>query len=202
MGTLDALGMNEREALEYVLMLSRDEEEKRLLNTDLPTVAAEDDPFQDDFDAVSMYSPKYSPPTRAGPPSLSNAKVQVSPRRNYGSLEAGLTGSPVGVGRSLSAHSSSSAKGVGQDGFPSMSSSASSTSSGSTSKASVVGSPSSFRSAWSAPLKNTPPSPTSTSVRRQRTRSPEEKLETSEDRDLRYAIELSLAEARSRGQDV
>lgn len=187
-------------------MLSRDEEEKRLLDTGSRTVSVEDDLFQSDFDAMSLspshYSPSSSPRTAAVPSCSSNAKVQLSPRRDYKSLSAGFSENFAGVGHSNSAQSDRSIKGTDRDGFPTMSSSLSSTSNrstGSSGKVSLTGSPSSFKSAWSAPLKSTPPSPTNTKTLRQRTRSPEE---PDEDRDLRYAIELSLAEARSRGQNI
>jgi hypothetical protein len=185
LGSLNALGLNEREALEYVLMLSRDEEGSRHTGHSAPSSLV---------------------PTRSRP--LSDAQIQVSPRFEAESITAGLS---CRVGRSIASAANNSAN----DGFPAMSSSVSSVSSASR----LAQRPNSIRSAWRTPMKSSPPSSSATSSLKASGVDPglgkrgnmmpieprpldEKKRETDEDRDLRRAIELSLAEARIRGEDV
>ena len=250
--TLAHLGLSEVEAVEYVLMLSRDEEEsrKRAQETEQPI---DEGVFFDDFDdvraplfevgssrgisshhSVPRTNGHASPATGRSTPSghlsvqasPSNRKVYVSPRLRPEPMEAGTSASP---GNSLArSYSSGSGSGSGSgsaltpDEFPSMSSTPTHRS------LSIAGS---VGSAWNSPLRAldfTPSSPPSVSGRsgassptgqigpsfaslglstngsdngntRSLTRS---EIDEREAEDLKYAIELSLAEARSRGENV
>lgn len=195
LGSLEVLGLNEQEALEYVLMLSRDEEERR--------------------DAASHNLPTPPSFTQSRPlPSSSNVKVHTSPRAKHEAWSAGTGGSPESpeVARSISTGSDLS----GEKEFPAVSESVSSRGSGVDGIATPVkpqqssGSP---PSAWSTPLKmNSKPgtaSPkrvTSTASMSPSTSTSSSKrgewddwhtayVESQEDRDLKFAIELSLTEA-------
>ncbi|KAI0632685.1 hypothetical protein C8Q77DRAFT_1059239 [Trametes polyzona] len=271
LSTLAHLGLSEVEAVEYVLMLSREEEEARRRHTAVPTAAFGEDEgmFMGDFDdlptpmatpnamfesqspAVSRSSSSsgHSSPTsgtapgvfqggRTFPrvvPSTSNHKVQVSPRPRPEPMEAGTS-----AGSAPSQSASSYGGRIGSlgsdiDNFPAVSRTTSSASGGggaatsipstpaTSTRDSVSGSPQSVRSAWSTPLRSLhsseAPSPSRVAV--SPTQSPTRSLSgalastslsggggaTSAyaedvDEDLRFAIELSLAEARSRGEDV
>ncbi|KAI0334298.1 hypothetical protein GY45DRAFT_1243198 [Cubamyces sp. BRFM 1775] len=283
LSTLEHLGLSEVEAVEYVLMLSRDEEEARWRHAAASSAFREDEGvFMADFDdvptpmatpsgmfgsesssAISSRTSSFSGTSSSGAgtsvfqggralpramPSISNHKIQVSPRFRPEPIEAGPSISPT-PGRSAIASASSSA-GVPPppvsdiDQFPAVSrtpSSASASGSGgagtsvpstpaSSVKGSVSGSPQSVRSAWSTPLRSLhsseAPSPSRLGVGVSPTLSPTRSLSGAlagatlsghsghgesggapafgdeNDEDLRFAIELSLAEARSRGEDV
>ncbi|KAI0363927.1 hypothetical protein BV20DRAFT_975037 [Pilatotrama ljubarskyi] len=164
-------------------------------------------------------------------PSTSNHKVQVSPRFRPEPMEAGSSVSPPPSG-SISASSGGGGVPPpvsDNEHFPAVSrtpSSASGSASARTSvpstpassvRNSVAGSPHSVRSAWSTPLRSLhsseAPSP-SQSPARSLPRAAAVSSSTAgrsdgalalvdeDDEDLRFAIELSLAEARSRGEDV
>ena len=195
LGSLEVLGLNEQEALEYVLMLSRDEEERRDPSSGNPSTP----PFFTQSRPLS---------------SSSNVKVQTSPRAKREALSAGISGSSGSpeMGRSVSAGSDLS----DEREFPTVSESVSSRGSSINSIGTPVksqqlsGSP---PSAWSTPLKMSskpgtaspkratatiPISPsTSTSASRRGgwEDRPDMYGESQEDRDLKLAIELSLAEA-------
>lgn len=192
LGSLEALGLNEQEALDYVLMLSRDEE--RL------------DPTSD----VTPTPPSLAPSRHA--PSSSNVKVQISPRRKaevWSVGVAGTSGSPE-IARSISTGSDLS----DETEFPTMNETTSSHGNGGGTTIPVRSQRSSRSppSAWSTPLKTSPkpevaspkrvaatvslsPStPYSATGRTERcSRSPV--YESQEDRDLKLAIELSLTDA-------
>jgi len=192
LGSLEALGLNEQEALEYVLMLSRDEEER-----------------QDSSENPS--TPPSFTQSRPLPPS-SNVKVQTSPRVKREVWSAGVAGSSgsLEMGQSTSTGSDLS------DGkeFPTVGESVSSRGSGVDGIATPLkprrssGGP---PSAWSTPLKipskptaspervavtiSVPlPMPTLASKREEWKGQPIAHEESQEDRDLKLAIELSLAE--------
>ncbi|KAJ7723532.1 hypothetical protein B0H16DRAFT_1598368 [Mycena metata] len=210
---LETLGLDEVEAVEYVLMLSREEAIEREA-----AQAIDEGVFEGDFDDMngmslnnpvprrvsrsssppssaasspprSLLSPPSSPPrapgveSRSGRPipraSGSNSKIQVSPPLRAEPTEALFTPSPPATAPAV-AH------------FPPISSSAS-----------PRGSPAG-KSAWSTPLARSPvPSPgTSVSSGGRVSRAPSSTTKVDEedmDDDLRLAIELSLAEALSRG---
>jgi len=195
LGSLEVLGLNEQEALEYVLMLSRDEEERRDQPSENPS------------------TPPFFTQSRPLPPS-SDVKVQTSPRMKpevWSAGAAGSSGSPE-MARSMSTGSDLS----DEKEFPTVNESVSSRGSGVDGIATPVkpwrssGSP---PSAWSTPLKipskpgtvspervsatvSVPPSiPTLVSKREERKGRPSAHEENQEDRDLKLAIELSLAEA-------
>ena len=234
--TLDALGLSELEAVEYVLMLSREEEEARRQR-----MVVDEGVFEGDFDdlpGTPMSSPSRSTPsTPLSPPHhpngrqyprvsipISNEKVQVSPRFVPEPMEAGTSISPLrplAIEPSVqpSPMTTRSTSSSSLDHFPSISSSLSSTSS---SRRGTSSSPEQPRSAWSTPLKSVSPLPGPSSPRSRvvtpvmaRSRSANMSLlsadiarhkeaskvpETEEmDDDLRLAIELSLAEAQSKG---
>ncbi|KAI0705975.1 hypothetical protein C8T65DRAFT_577409 [Cerioporus squamosus] len=264
LSTLAHLGLSEVEAVEYVLMLSRDEEQAHRESAAEPSRlgVGEEGVFIADFDDVptpmatpsnpfgsepssaissrtSSFSAHSSPspssgsytngmhagrPFPRGAPSSSNHKVQVSPRAHPEPMEAGSSTSPS----PLPSRSASSSVGVvppstyDPDHFPAVSRTPSSAS-GSSVRSSTPGSPQSFRSAWSTPLRSlhsseapSPsrmggPGPTSPSQSPSRSvsgglgsarRAAPPVSYAEEDEDLRFAIELSLAEARSRGEDV
>ncbi|KAF7967108.1 hypothetical protein HWV62_35873 [Athelia sp. TMB] len=250
--TLNNLGLDEVEAVEYVLMLSRDEQEARRLSPP----SADEGVFEPDFDDVTQRQTASVTPastsTHSSPnsirslpltsPSTSNRKVSISPRFRPEPLEAGFSISPLTIdvrafvgsppieARSLSMSSANS------DQFPPISPPLSNTSTPSTSfvRRSLSGSPKTSRIAWADNKKYTPPSSGSSSPQRitnmtnawrsssNATAGPSVSPGTSllsadlarhagprgsealpadftdMDDDLRYAIELSLAEAQSR----
>ncbi|EJF60236.1 hypothetical protein DICSQDRAFT_147933 [Dichomitus squalens LYAD-421 SS1] len=157
------------------------------------------------------------------PPS-SHHKVQVSPRLHPEPMEAGPSTSPMPT-RSVSGSGSGPLLPSDLENFPAVSrtpSSASASASGSSAsfRGSFPSSPQSVRSAWSTPLpslhSSQAPSPSPVMGSQSPAQSPIRSLSevitstrvqgpasyTQEDNDLRFAIELSLAEARSRGEDV
>ena len=195
LGSLEVLGLNEQEALEYVLMLSRDEEGRL------------------DPPSENLPTPPSFTQSRPLLPS-SNVKVQTSPRMKREVWSAGVTGSPGSpeMARSMSTGSDLS----DEKEFPTVGESVSSRGSGVDGVATPVkprpsgGSP---PSAWSTPLKipskpgtasperaavavSVPPFiPTLASKREEWKDRPNAHEESQEDRDLKLAIELSLAEA-------
>jgi hypothetical protein len=247
--TLDSLGLSELEAVEYVLMLSRQEEEERQLR-----MAREEGVFEGDFDdlrgtSTSSQSQLSIPLSSHASSSSStchshgrqypriahsssNEKVQVSPPFVPEPMEAGTSISPLrslitGPGTPCNAITTRSTSSSSLEDFPTISSSLSSTSStrGMSAQHSVSSSPDRPRSAWSTPLKSIPPSPspspsaphsrittpvvamsllTADIARNRETSTVEQHLLDPEemDDDLRLAIELSLVEARSRGEEV
>ncbi|KAG1773384.1 hypothetical protein EV702DRAFT_1130764 [Suillus placidus] len=238
--TLNMLGLSESEAVEYVLMLSREEAENR------PVSHIDEGVFEGDFEDEaflpvtssssttcgsalpasnqSSFSSIYDHHSRAYPRAarpMTNEKVQVSPVFVPEPMEAGVTISPLRIPTSLPGSSTGTrslpevARSTSSsfEHFPSISSSISS----STSSLEHV------RSAWSTPLRSpssshgtssphvgTPilrtPSASfsSASIETHDTRSEEETrapLDVDEmDEDLKFVIELSLAEAHSRGE--
>lgn len=156
-------------------------------------------------------------------PSSSNHKVQVSPRAHPEPMEAGSSTSAS----PLPSRSASSSVGIvststyDPEQFPAVSRTPSSAS-GSSVRDSAPGSPQSVRSAWSTtPLRSLhssgAPSPSRVGGTASPSQSPSRSVSgalgsarraappvsyAEEDEDLRFAIELSLAEARSRGEDV
>lgn len=194
LSSLETLGLNEQEALEYVLMLSRDEEERR-------------DP--------SFGNPPTPPSfTQSRPlPAPPNVKVQTSPRAKrevWSAGVAGSSGSPE-MARSMSTGSDFS----DEREFPTVSESVSSRGSGVGGIVTPVkpqrssGSP---PSAWGAPLKMSskpgisspkrvtatvlasPSTSTSVSGKGESEGWRTARKESQEDKDLKLAIELSLAE--------
>ncbi|KAJ6594264.1 hypothetical protein B0H19DRAFT_1094736 [Mycena capillaripes] len=208
---LETLGLDEVEAVEYILMLSREEAIER--ERSAAAQAIDEGVFVGDFDdeviipahhnvsASPARSAASSPPSSApsSPPrasavdsrkgrpipraSPSNAKIQVSPPFRAEPVEALFTpSSPSKRGPApAAAH------------FPTIGSSVS-----------PRGSPAKSKSAWSTPLQRRSPtaSPgTSVPGTAPISRAPSASLKADDDMDddLRLAIELSLAEALSRG---
>lgn len=193
--SLEALGLNEQEALEYVLMLSRDEERR--------------DPSPESHTPPSFTQPRPLP-------SSSDVKIQTSPRAKREAWSAGISGtsgSPE-MARSVSIGSDLS----DEREFPIVNESVSSHGSNVNGVVTSVksrrssGSP---PSVWATPLKvsskpgNASPkrvtatismSPsTSTLASGRGERGDRPNVESQNDRDLRLAIELSLAEATKSG---
>ncbi|PIL26226.1 hypothetical protein GSI_11981 [Ganoderma sinense ZZ0214-1] len=158
-------------------------------------------------------------------PSSSNHKVQVSPRHHPEPMEARFIMSPLPASRaSLTAGGPPPASDL--EHFPAVvnrTSSASASGSSASLAGSAPGSPRSIRSAWSTPLRSLrsseAPSPTrlpgagsASPVESPPVRALSGALTSAgrlgpsyaeeDDGDLRFALELSLAEARSRGEDV
>ena len=196
--SLEALGLNEQEALEYVLMLSRDEEERR-------------DPTSENLATPPSFTQSYPVP------SSSNAKVRTSPRTKIEAWSAGVAGSPGSpeMARSVSAGSDLS----DEKEFPAMGESVSSHGSGiggTTTPIKPQRSTGSSPNAWNTPLKSScgpgttspkrvtatvsmsPSPPSSTHRRAERGYRSTANEESQEDRDLKLAIELSLAEATNK----
>ncbi|KAJ7772739.1 WD40-repeat-containing domain protein [Mycena maculata] len=195
---LETLGLDEVEAVEYVLMLSREEAIERERSASV----IDEGVFEGDFDdGESVPARRASPARSASPPSsapsspprvssvqsrdarpiprpsASNSKIQVSPPFRAEPSEALFV--PSTSPRSIpptAAH------------FPPISS-------GTSPRGSAAASPAkSTKSAWSTPLARSPvPSP-GTSVSRSSSFAATDGM----DEDLRLAIELSLAEAHSR----
>lgn len=254
--TLNNLGLDELEALEYVLMLSRDEAQAR--NMEFPAVS-EEGVFEGDFEGVSVYptadfpssSSTRSPlsslshtslPIPRTSPSMSNRKVQVSPRFRPEPTEAGFGISPLNLNAIASTVTASSNTVVTHtvlspslsDNFPPISPSTSNPGTPGTSfiRHSVSSSPEASRSAWSTPRRSGPPSevpspglsssftsratvwrttPSTSStsseslaadLARHANVNVSERTGENMDADLKFAIELSLVEARSRGHEV
>ncbi|KAI9509900.1 hypothetical protein F5148DRAFT_977577 [Russula earlei] len=200
---LHALGLSEREAVEYALMLSRDEELARLGSgggehvrqegvfdaEESSRSQSESSPSSPSSSSIRQYSP---PPLRhstsvsstgsrghriplLASPTSSNVKVQVSPRfYSEPRVAGGLLGSPPDSATMSSQESRS---------LPSRSSALG-----------PITAPSKQRekrSAWSKPLPGVGLSP--------RTNW---KVEANEDLELRFALEQSLAEAQSCEKDM
>ncbi|KAG1750392.1 uncharacterized protein EDB91DRAFT_1234974 [Suillus paluster] len=235
--TLNMLGLSESEAVEYVLMLSREEEERRRLShtidegvfegdfedeTFLPVTSSSStthgplSPGSNQSSSSSLYSHRSRAYPRAARP-VTNEKVQVSPPFVPEPMEAGVTISPLRIPTSLPGSSTATrslpdvvrSTSSSYEHFPSISSSISS----STSSLEHV------RPAWSTPSRSAPSSNgsssphidtpilrslSSASVDIHDRRFEEElqmPLDLDEvDDDLKFAMELSLAEARSRGE--
>ena len=156
-------------------------------------------------------------------PPFSHQKVQMSPRLQPEPMEAGFSTSPLPTSVSGSANRPPPAS--DSDQFPAVAvsrtpSSASASGSSASFRGSSPSSPRSARSAWSTPLRSLhsseAPSPSRVMGVQSAAQSPTRSLSglitstrisdpasyTEEDADLRFAIELSLAEARSRGEDI
>ena len=176
---LAALGLSEVEAVEYVLMVSRDEEEERLRATS----STDEGVFSVDSDDVMPRSSLIPESRRssAGQHSDSNSKVHVSPRARPEPMQAGILSlGSLGSGRSTN----------GNVQFPAMSrAEGASDGSGHTSPSTM-----SDKSAWKTPLR----AATSTRVN---TRTRNHAQDLLFDEELRIAIELSLMEARNLGAE-
>ncbi|KNZ77303.1 F-box/WD repeat-containing protein pof10 [Termitomyces sp. J132] len=186
---LENLGLNEAEAVEYILMLSRDEAQQRS-NYSSPNV--EEGIFENfDFDDVSPNSSHII---------ASSNDTHFPPICTSVSPPTPLTDRAWSASRSSISRTSSSAS---QDSV-----------SGRSGQGSLPGSPQSGRSttsAWAAPLRPSPATPacnspsmpvsSSSSVRSNRSIGGSAREEEM-DEELRFVLELSLAEARSRGDDV
>ena len=228
---LHNLGLTELEAVEYTLMLSRDEELKKLQKSNNEHVheegmfdADESSNSQSGSDqstlsssSVHQYSPPPLRPSTSGSsissygrlvplvsPSSSNIKVQVSPRIYPEPMEAGgLFGSPseaqlIPQGNPSSFPSSSNSQSthgpINLLATPSKQSS---------------GSPSRKPNAWNNPLPGiglaaSPSVPSEKPVQFSPRRDWEveaERIREVEDMEIRFALELSLAEAQSREND-
>lgn len=236
--TLNMLGLSESEAVEYALMLSREEEEHRRVSHTIDAGVFEGDfedetilsvascsstthgsvlPVSNQPSLSSLYDHHSRTHPRAARP-LTNEKVQVSPVFVPEPMEAGVTISPLRIPTSLPGSSTGTrslpevARSTSSsfEHFPSISSSISS----STSSLEHI------RSAWSTPLRS-PPSPheassphVGTPILRTSFSSPSMEIHDRQseeglqvpvdidemDEDLKFAIELSLAEARSRDE--
>jgi hypothetical protein len=243
--TLNKLGLSEVEAVEYALMLSREEEEHRrfspaidegvfprdsedeivlpIASSSLPTHGFPSPSTNQSSSSLSDHHSRTYP--RAARP-VTNEKVQVSPVFVPEPMEAGVTISPLRISTSLPGSSTVTLPVIVPSGssshehFPLISSSLSSSSG-----RFIASSPEHARSAWNTPLRSAPspsPSPSShgssphvdtptlgrssvslssASIDVHYGQSEEEHLGPDEmDDDLKFVIELSLAEARSRGE--
>ncbi|KAG2078530.1 hypothetical protein BDR04DRAFT_998038 [Suillus decipiens] len=235
--TLNMLGLSESEAVEYVLMLSREEEEHHRAPHIVDEGVFEAD-FEDETFLPTASSPSimYGYANQPSPSSiydhhsgtypraarlLTNEKVQVSPVFVPEPMEAGVTISPLRIPTSLPGSS------TGTRSLPEMARSTSSSIEHFPSISSSISSSTSslehIRSAWSTPLRSPPPShgasspyvgapilrtssaSFSSASMENHGRHSEEELRTplnldEMDEDLKFVIELSLAEARSRGE--
>jgi hypothetical protein len=179
--TLDKLGLDELEALEYVLMLSRDEEHARSMQS--PLVPKEDSVFDDDFgeesarggvSSWSTQSPPSSPHRSNGrsiprtSPSASNRKVQISPPFRPEPTKAGFSTGPFVMsatayppsGKFVARDIHTIPSPVSLDSFPQINSSTRVAGAPGTnfSHRSTSGSPEAPRSVWSSPTLSTPSS--------------------------------------------
>ncbi|KAJ8090402.1 hypothetical protein PM082_019000 [Marasmius tenuissimus] len=259
---LEKLGLDEVEAVEYVLMLSRDEalqREREEQQEREVQALLEEGVFEGDFDfgervgagpsrsvptppssessssnegsspppSVSMNTPPqrpskptYSPYTPPRGSQSSNQKIQISPRSREEPWEAGWGGDPAARSSNLSgggggiavskswgsvASSISDMELTGRDGdgFPSMAST-----SPKISKSTSLGEGSSRKGAWgggSPALKAVAgPSPAKQTATQVSSSSSggQWRVGEDEDEDLKLAIQLSLEEARMRGEVV
>lgn len=226
---LDGLGLSEIEAVEYVLMLSRDEAHARE-NSGGPSSSAnfEDGIFEGDFDEdVSDHSPGMSSPSLSASSSSSSLSSRpghvLSPRYREAPVEAGLgndsppssslpfdtsdhdifphvsaNASPRGAGTPSS--SVGQAGGSHRQGLAPRSPTTSVW--GNTRSISPATSPISRMNPWASkpvgvPTMGPTRSPPVWAVGGKRPATEEEL-----DADLKFALELSLVEARSRGENV
>ncbi|KAF9502082.1 hypothetical protein BDN71DRAFT_1437521 [Pleurotus eryngii] len=232
---LASLGLSEAEAVEYVLMLSRDNYEEEYDERYIGDV--EEGVFDNDFELdgvshVGAASPRPSAPSptpslpTTSPPSSwssprsspqgshavswisrsnSNSKIQVSPRMQDEPREAG----PTRIGKQLSGGSESSkAKAINIDQseqhFPVMGGKSGTGSpsqhAGGTPKSRGSPSTSKSPSAWSKPLATSKLPEARGMEQPDKGKAKETKTPDLDDMDddLRFAIELSLAEAASR----
>jgi hypothetical protein len=211
---LQSLGLSEREAVEYTLMLSRDEEIQRAQR---PTEHVdEQDVIEADessgrqsgsdpsFPLTSVSLERYPPPplsrhstsgTGSGllvPPPTSNVKVQVSPRFHPEPTRAGgLLGSP------------SDSQSPGSVSFSRSKPGPTSSRATSSKQASTrVRTTPAKQNAWRNPLPGTgssaSPGLATPSTRGTNWEAEAERIGSVEDVELRFALELSLAEAQSR----
>ncbi|THH04240.1 hypothetical protein EW145_g5671 [Phellinidium pouzarii] len=202
LATLDSLGLDEHEALEYVLMLSRDEEETR-------RELASEGVFEADFDDIPSSATEYSTPFPSPPastslqlnpsaprmrpsPTPSNVKVQVSPPLRPEPMEAGFSTSPLGINANAQMHVPAV---LGDpEHFPAMSTSLSSSGSPQISP-SVSGS-------WSARTKVVPPKPGGGTVSDSRQESGQVQRSTSNSSSLTPGPSLLSKSLRMHGQSV
>lgn len=231
---LESMGLDETEAIDYLLMLSRDEAmqgDNRLSPTS-PSMAydspgAEEGVFEGDFDDIPSSASFASssqitlPMAATGhsgrgtpsqgwqiPVSRSNQNVQTSLRYNSGVL-AGSTSPQSGLSKDTRVFP------INASTSPTPSNSSIRTDATRRSNASGSGgsaSPRSAQSAWNAPLSQSVASASRLPPTQRAAAPPPPALQTAsprgstvlEDMDegMRFAIELSLAEARSRGEDV
>ncbi|KAH9001915.1 hypothetical protein EDB86DRAFT_2801290 [Lactarius hatsudake] len=209
---LQALGLSEREAVEYTLMLSRDEELQRVqrrtehVDDESSGRQSGSDPS---FPLSSSPSDRHSPPPPPSssphrllmplaPPPTSNVKVQVSPRFHpEPRMAGGLPGSPSDL---------RSPRSVWSRSRPTLGPTSSrATSSKQTSTATPT-----KQNAWRKPLPGTgssvPPTGPSSLVTPSTPGSNWEgeakRISRVEDLELRFALELSLAEAQSRERAI
>ncbi|KAI0045180.1 hypothetical protein FA95DRAFT_1495865 [Auriscalpium vulgare] len=223
---LDSLGLTEQEAVEYALMLSRDEQAKRRAAEESVFAAGFDDEGASSRHMTAPASPTLHALTSSFPsiansytrshlpilPSPSNVKVQVSPRFYPEAMEAGdLPSSPLDLSPPIM--SPEPAVAAASSSFTTRR-----VASGVYGRASSMSrAPAPSKSAWNSPIRvkqPSPPPPTSGQGYRQRaptsrpppvtasdTRAREQgsgEMGSVEDDDLRFALELSLAEARSK----
>lgn len=139
LATLEDLGLSEQEAVEYILMISRDEEESRREQYALDRSLVEDGVFEADFDddvssttedLSSSSTSSYQVSPRASPffgPTTSNVKVQVTPPIRPEPMEAGFSTSPLTLARGAGANLVPGPSLENEEHFPSLSSSLSST---------------------------------------------------------------------------
>lgn len=218
---LQALGLSEREAVEYTLMLSRDEELQRVQRR--TEHVEEQEVFESDessgrqsgsdpsyplssspLDRHSPPLPPSSSPHRLlvplAPPPTSNVKVQVSPRFHPEPKKAGgLPGSPSDSRSPRSVWSSPSRSRPTLGPTPSRATSSKQTSTSTSTPTK--------QNAWRKPLPNTGSSASPSSLVTPSTpgsnwESEAERIGRVEDLELRFALELSLAEAQSRERAI
>ena len=241
--TLDQLGLSEAEAIEYLLMLSREEDERRRienlaateftsgagLQSQIPVPSARQNDIGDNVsdeeeiftfeEGDQEYRPARIPrPQSEGPSfssrppqflsrslSISNEKVQVShsltSERGFLGRSASMGLNPLNPETMSGVASPSSTPASSFDdtsAFPSMSP----PSSGTPSRSAVLagswsrGSPSIVSSNHSAAGSSPTPSSRRGGIPSQSAMT----IEEQEDAELRFVLELSLAEARSRGE--
>lgn len=138
LAALGDLGLDEGEAVEYALMLSRDEEESRMEQDAASRSLVPEGVFEADFEDIpsvpesitaspassSQVSPRSSP---LFGPTASNIKVQVTPPFRPEPMEAGFSTSPLGLAGGSGSQSRPRPSLGNEDHFPSLSSSVSST---------------------------------------------------------------------------
>lgn len=224
MNQLQMLGLSEVEAVEYLLMVSRDEEERRMGS---PSNAVEENGvFEEDFEGVQNPSPlssSFSGSSRRSSgssayhgstpgwhsprmsPSNSNAKIMVSARVRTEPLEAGTSASASPPNRLVEERNSLPLL-DDVSSFPAVTGATAPGTSRSWPGRASSGSAQSIKSAWTTPIKfparaghvslaeDAGPS-------RSAPRVPAA-LKEEVDEDLELAIALSLAEAKSRGDIV
>jgi hypothetical protein len=201
---LYTLGLSEQEAVEYTLMLSRDEELRRCqsgIGEHVNEGIFDTDESSRDQATSGPYKSSHGHAVPMASPSNSNIKVQVSPRFKPEPKEAGgLVSGPPDLQSTLPSPPPPFSQSILKQASPRVIGH---------SKHCAMDASSERPNAWSKPLPGTglsvsPPAQTGQllpSARQAHWEAEAERVRRIGDLELRFALEMSLAEARSRERE-